>query len=31
MVKGAADDLVSAVDHVWEEWVEPGFFSKFVT
>jgi hypothetical protein len=31
VVKGAADDLVSAVDHVWEEWVEPGFFSKFVT
>lgn len=31
VVKGAPDDLVSSVDHVWEEWVKPGFFSKFVT
>lgn len=31
VVKGAAVDLISSVDHVWKEWVEPGFFSKFVT
>lgn len=30
VVKGAANDLVSTVDHVWEAWVKPGFFSKFV-
>lgn len=31
VVKGAADDLVSSVDNVWEDWVKPGFFGKFVT
>ena len=31
VVQDATDDLVSSVNNVWEDWVKPGFFRKFVT